>query len=192
MVAGWNDTRAVSLYNYLGKSTNMKVWAKHIVATGLAIAVIGAGIAATQPAYADVAEERRAEMKKIAKANKALKRASKAGKRRAAKRQAWAIIASANRVALLFPRGTDRRALGRKTTRARAKIWSDWSTFEAKLNGMKRVARKVAGGNMAAAKRMGKTCGGCHKRFRAGKNEKIKKIKRKSRRRSRRSRRKRR
>ena len=151
----------------------MKVWAKHIVATGLAIAVIGAGIAATQPAYADVAEERRAEMKKIAKANKALKRASKAGKRRAAKRQAWAIIASANRVALLVPRGTDRRAMGRRTTRARAKIWSDWSIFKTKLNALKRVARSVAKGNMAAAKRMGKACGGCHKLFRAGKNEKL-------------------
>ncbi len=158
----------------------MKYWAKHIVTAGLAVAVMGAGIAATQPAYADVAEDRRAQMKKMSKANKALKRATKAGNKRAAKRQARIIIASADRVALLFPRGTDRRALGRRTTRARAKIWSDWSTFKAKLNALKRVASRVARGNMAAAKRVGKACGGCHKLFRAGKNEKIGRKSRKS------------
>ncbi len=151
----------------------MKYWAKYIVTAGLAVAVIGAGIAATQPAYADVVKERRAEMKKLSKANKALKKASKAGNRRAAKRQARAIIASADRFAFLFPRGTDRRALGRKATRAKARIWSDWSIFKTKLNALKKVASSVARGNMAAARRMGKTCGGCHKLFLAGRNEKI-------------------
>ncbi len=151
----------------------MKYWAKYIVTAGLAVAVIGAGIAATQPAYADAAKDRRAEMKKMSKANKALKKASKAGNRRAAKRQARAIIASADRFANLFPRGTDRRALGRKATRAKVKIWSDWTTFKIKLNAMRNVASSVARGNMAAARRMGRTCGGCHKLFLAGRNEKI-------------------
>ena len=43
----------------------MQYWVKHVVAAGLAVAVIGAGIAATQPAYADSVKDRRAEMKQV-------------------------------------------------------------------------------------------------------------------------------
>ena len=64
----------------------MQYWVKHVVAAGLAVAVIGEGIAATQPAYADSVKDRRAEMKKVSKANKALKKESKAGDLAASKK----------------------------------------------------------------------------------------------------------
>lgn len=153
----------------------MKYWTKHIVAAGLAVAIIGAGIAVTQPAYADAVKDRRAEMKKISKANKALKKSSKAGDMAASKKQAMIIIAGADRLAGLFPRGTDRGVLGAKATRAKPAIWSDWDTFKTKLGALKKVASNVAGGNLAAAKGMGKACGGCHKLFR-GKKAKKKKM----------------
>ena len=74
------------------------------------------------------------------------------------------IIASADKLASLFPRETDRCVLGAKATRAKSENWSDWSTFKAKLDG-----------NLAAAKGMGKACGVCHKLFR-GKKAKKKKM----------------
>lgn len=150
----------------------MKHWIKHVVAAGLAVAVISAGIAATQPAFADVVKDRRAEMKKISKANKALKKSSKAGKVAASKKQARIIIASTDKLASMWPRGTDRKALGKKATRAKSNIWKDWEKFSKGLGAMKKVASAVAGGNLSAAKRMGKTCGGCHKKFRAKKSKK--------------------
>ena len=132
----------------------MNHWVKHVIAAGLAVAVIGAGIAATQPAFADVVKDRRAEMKKISKANKALKKSSKAGKISESKRQARIIIASADKLTSMWPRGTGRNALGKRATRAKPNIWKDWDTFSKGLG---------------AAKGMGKTCGGCHKKFRAKK-----------------------
>jgi cytochrome c556 len=147
----------------------MKRWIKHVVAAGLAVAVIGAGIATTQPAYADAVKDRRAAMKTISKANKAIKKASKAGDMAAAQTQARIIVATADKLAGLFPRGTDRGALGAKATRAKPAIWSDWDTFKTKLGDLKKVASNVAGGDMAAGKGIGKTCGGCHKLFRGKK-----------------------
>ena len=146
----------------------MKYLVKHIVAASLAIAVFGAGMAATQPANADVVKERRAEMKKIGKANKALQRAAKAGKKSTAARQARAIIASVDRVSAagMWPRGTSRKGLGAKATRAKPLIWKKWSVFEKRFGGLRKVASAVAGGNMAAAKNIGKSCGGCHKHYR--------------------------
>lgn len=149
----------------------MKHWVKHIIAAGLAVAVLGAGLAATQPAYADPVKDRRAEMKKISKANKVLKKAVKAGKEATAKKQAMILIASIDKVSAagMWPRGTDRKALGAKATRAKADIWKDWDGFEKKFGAMKKVASAVAGGDMSAAKGMGKTCGSCHKAFRGKK-----------------------
>ena len=85
------------------------------------------------------------------------------------------IIASADKLASLFPRGTDRGVLGAKATRAKSENWSDWSTFKAKLGALKKIASNLADGNLAAAKGMGKACGGCHKLFR-GKKAKKKKM----------------
>ncbi len=156
----------------------MKHWVKHIVAAGLAVAVIGAGLAATQPAYADPVNDRRAAMKQISKANKVLRKAAKAGKQAAAKRQARIIIASVNKVSAagIWPRGTDRKAMGARATRAKAGIWKDWGAFEKKFGALKKAASAVAGGNMAAAKRIGKACGSCHKAYRGKKAKKKRKM----------------
>lgn len=150
----------------------MKHWVKHIVAAGVAVAIVGAGIAATRPAHADAIKDRRAEMKKMARASKALAKAAKARHKATARHQALIILASADRLSSLFPRGTNSRALGTRVTRAKRNIWSDWTIFKARLNGLKKVANRVAKGNLAAAKGLGKACGSCHKRFRARKPRK--------------------
>jgi len=128
------------------------------------------------PAFADVVKDRRAEIKKISKANKALKKSSKAGKVAASKKHARTIIASADKLSSMWPRGTDRKALGKKATRAKSNIWKDWETFSKGLGALKKVASAVANDNMRAAKRIGKTCGGCHKKFRAKKAKKKKRM----------------
>jgi len=150
----------------------MNHWVKHTMAAGLAAAVLSAGIAVTQPAYADAVKDRVAMMKQMSKANKALGKAAKAGKKAAAKKQAMIIVASVDKLGNLFPRGTDSKALGAKATRAKPEIWSDWDTFKAKLGDLKKVASNVADGDLAAAKGMGKACGGCHKLFRGKKVKK--------------------
>ena len=149
----------------------MRNWVKHVMAAGLAVAVIGAGVTATQPALADshAVKERKATFKQISKANKAIKAAVKAGDTAAAKEQAAIIVASADKLAGLFPKGTGRGDLDPKMTRAKPEIWSDWDTFKEKLAGLRGVASKVAGGDLAAAKGMGKACGACHKLFRGKK-----------------------
>ena len=152
----------------------MRYWVKHTVAAGLAVAVIGAGLAATQPAYADAVKDRRAIMKLNSKTGKAINKAIKAGDVAAAQKHAAIIVANADKLATLFPRGTDRGVLGKKATRAKPKIWSDWSTFKVKLGALKMAASKVAGGDMAAAKSIGKACGSCHKLFRGKKAKKKK------------------
>lgn len=147
----------------------MRTWVKHLCAAGLAIAVIGAGVASTQSAYADAVKDRKATFKKISKANKAIKAAAGAGDKAAAMKQASMIVAYADQLAGLFPKGTERGTLDAKVTRAKPEIWSDWNTFKEKLGDLRGVASKVAGGDLAAAKGMGKTCGGCHKLFRGKK-----------------------
>ncbi|MBT5051275.1 MAG: cytochrome c [Rhodospirillaceae bacterium] len=155
----------------------MRILVKHVFAAGLAVAVIGAGLAATQPVSADMGavKERQATFKKISKANKAIKKAAKAGDKSAAMDQAKMIVGYADRLAGLFPKGTDRGMLGKKATRAKPEIWSDWDTFKQKLGDLRGVAVQVAGGDLAAAKGMGKRCGACHKLFR-GKKVKKKKM----------------
>lgn len=147
----------------------MKNWVKHFVAAGLAVAVIGTGVAVTQPAYADAVSDRQKTFKGISKANKALQKAAKAGDKTAAMAQAAIIVASADKLAGLFPKGTGRGTLSDKATRAKPEIWSDWDTFKEKLAGLRGVASKVAGGDLATAKDIGKACGACHKLFRGKK-----------------------
>ena len=152
----------------------MKHWVKHIVAAGLAVAVLGAGLAVTQPAYADPVKDRVANMKKMGKASKALGAAAKAGKQAAAKKQAMIIVATIDKlsVAGMWPRGTDSKALGAKATRAKAVIWKDFSAFEKKFGDLKKAASAVAAGDMGAAKDIGKACGSCHKANRGKKAKK--------------------
>jgi cytochrome c556 len=150
----------------------MQNWFKDVVAAGIAVAVLSAGVAATQPAYADPVKERQAIMKNNNKAGKALKKAAKAGDSVAAKKQAIMIIVNADKLANLFPKETGRGVLGAKATRAKDQIWTDWDTFKSKLDALKSAAKKVASGNLKAAGDIGKTCGGCHKLFRGKKAKK--------------------
>ena len=153
----------------------MKNWATQMAAAALVLTVIGAGTAASRSALAGAIEDRQAEMNKIQRANKALQRAAKTGQVGAARRHAWTIVASADRLGGLFPRGSDYRGLGLKTTRAKPNIWKHWTSFTRRLNGMKQVAESVAGGNMAAARKMDGQCSGCHKHYRASKTRRKKK-----------------
>jgi cytochrome c556 len=175
----------------------MKMWIKSTLTAGLAITVLGAGVATTQPALADgvkgeqqlaahhgkmkkkmgVVEARRQSMKAISKANKAMKAAAKADNAKLVVSAAEIIIKQADRLPKMFPKGTSRAQLGAKATRSKAAIWKDWKKFIAANNEMKAAAVAVAaaakaGNAKAGAKGIGKTCGGCHKPFRGKKAKK--------------------
>ena len=74
----------------------------------------------------------------------------------------------------LWPKGS-----GGGETRAKMEIWQDMAGFKAKLkateNASANLIKVSMGGNLGAAKgafgAMGKTCGGCHKAFRAPKKK---------------------
>lgn len=76
-----------------------------------------------------------------------------------------------------FPKGSGRGDFDPKKTRALAKIWEDWSGFEADAKAFSNESAKLAtvltSGDMEAAKAqfraVGKTCGGCHKEYRGEK-----------------------
>ena len=145
----------------------MTDWLKKIQATVLGIIILGTAASAIQLANADVIKERQAKMKMVAKANKALKKASKAGDMAALKKQGAIIVSSANKLAEMFPKGSGYDTLGKKVPHSKPEIWMDWNTFLEKLDAMKIVAEKVANGDLTAAKSMGKTCGSCHRLFRS-------------------------
>jgi cytochrome c556 len=152
----------------------MKGYLRHFLGAGLAVAVIGAGIATATPAFADAVKDRVAAMKDMGKINKALTTAAKKGDKAAAEKQAMMIVAVAEKLPGLFPKGTDRKALGEKATRAKPEIWAKWDEFKAASEKLKSTAMQVAsaakGGDLAmAAKGMGAACGGCHKVFRGDK-----------------------
>lgn len=150
----------------------MKKLLNTLMVACFAIAVVGAGSAFVSPAQADAVKDRKAAMKTVSKSNKAIQAAAKAGDKDAAAKAANALIAAGKQFATLFPKGTDRDTLGAKATRAKPEIWAQWSKFEEANNAMIAQAMKVAGGDLAAAKGMGKTCGGCHKPFRGPKPKK--------------------
>jgi len=176
----------------------MKTWIKSTFAAGLAIAVLGAGVTTTQPALADSAkdaqqlaanhgkkmnkkmgavEARKASMRAISKANKAMKAAAKAGNTQLVVSAAMIVVKQADRMPRMFPKGTSRKALGAKATRSKAAIWKNWKKFIAANDNMKAAALAVAaaarnGNAKAGMKGIGKTCGGCHKPFRGKKAKK--------------------
>ena len=89
------------------------------------------------------------------------------------------VIRHANALPRLFPRGTSRAKLGKGVTRSKAAIWKNWGKFIAANNAMRNAATSVAlaanaGNKKAGMKGIGKTCGGCHKPFRAKKAKKKK------------------
>ena len=145
----------------------MKNLWKHVVAAGLAVAVIGAGVT---PASADVVKDRQMAMKSLSKANKALGKAAKAGDAAAAQKQAMMIVAASDKLEALFPKGSG-AGYGEKH-QSKADIWKDWDKFQKANAAMKAAAQKVASGDLKAAGDIGKTCGGCHKPFRGPKIKK--------------------
>ena len=152
----------------------MKGCFRHILAAGLAVAVLGAGVVTARPASADAVKDREAAMKSMGKANKALQAAAKKGDKAEVEKQAMMIASVAEKIPSLFPKGTDRMALGEKATRAKPEIWAKWDEFKADADKLKSLAMQVAsaakGGDLAmAAKGMGPACGGCHKVFRGKK-----------------------
>ena len=156
----------------------MKNLFKHVVAAGLAVAVIGAGMAMT-PAFADPTKDRKAAMKSISKNNKIIVAYTKGkGDLASAVAAAKKIASIGESLPAMFPAGSG-DGYG-KTTRAKAAIWSDWDKFKKASD-----ALVVASSNFANWSSMGdastlkdasgairKSCGGCHKPFRGPKPKK--------------------
>jgi cytochrome c556 len=134
----------------------MKTWIKSTLAAGLAIAVLGAGVTTTQPAFADghkkagkmmhdkmkkmghkmkgpkVVKQRRHAMRAISKANKAMKAAAKKGNRVGVIRAATRIASLGAGMPRLFPKGTGRGKLSPIVTRSKPAIWQNkknWVKF---------------------------------------------------------------
>ena len=150
----------------------MSYW-KTVLAAGVAA---GIAIAATTSlaAMMSVQEKRTAVMKGLGGHMKALSAVAK-GEMEASEAtvvHAIAIGEIANTVALLFPEGS-----GGGDSRALPKIWSDWAGFEkaaddlsAAAPGLIEAAKSGDKGKIGAALgAVGKTCGGCHKPYRAEK-----------------------
>ncbi len=138
-----------------------------------------AGVAGA--AEMSIIEKRRDVMKNVVLKNFAIvKKFVKEGKGTAADvgKAAQALSAVAPKIPALFPKGTGRPDVDEKKTRAMAKIWEDWSSFEAgaKVLGTEaaKLAKIAAGGDkeaiaaqFVASGKFG--CGGCHKPFRGPK-----------------------
>ncbi len=154
----------------------MKSYFRQFLTIAVTAAVLGGGIAVTQPAYADAVKDRQDAMKELGKANKALTAAAKKGDKAAVEKQAMMIVAIADKIPTLFPKGSDNKALGMKATGAKPEIWAKWDEFKADADKMKAAAMQIAsaakGGDLAmATKGMGGACGTCHKVFRAKKEK---------------------
>ncbi len=154
---------------------------------GLSLALIGVVAMDVAPAAADsngVIKKRIEFMRKDVLGNfKVIKGFVKDGKGSMAdiEKAAKGIQVAAGKIPALFPKGTGRPDVDEKTTRALAKIWDDWGTFEKAAKAMGahagHVAMYAAQGNADEVKKhfglMGKEgCGACHKPFRGPKAKK--------------------
>ena len=149
----------------------MNGWFNRFLVAGLAVAILGLGSLASEPAFADPVKDRQAAMKSISKANKTLRAAAKDGKAAEVEEQAKMIVALADKLPALFPKGTDRGTLDPKTTRAKPEIWTNWSDFQKRAGDLKSMAMQIASaagkGDLSMADDgVNKACGGCHKAFR--------------------------
>lgn len=155
----------------------MRGWMKHGILAMVASGIVVAGTA--QMAAAQMGEsaikERKAVMKSNSKNNKVVTAYAKKGKGSAedVAKAAKVLVANANKLAGLFPKGTSLKdAMGK--TRAKPDIWMQMPKFEAALDNFKSASQKLASaaesGNknaiVAAAGDVRKACGGCHKPFR--------------------------
>ena len=156
----------------------MKNGWKHLVAAGLAIAVLGAGMT-TNPAFADPLKDRKATMKSISKANKVIVGYTKGkGDLASAVAAAKKIASLAKTLPALFPHGSG-MGYGTKT-RAKAAIWTDWAKFQKAAGTLAMNANNFANWSQmgtdatlkSASGAIRKSCGGCHKPFRGPKPKK--------------------
>lgn len=156
----------------------MKNWGKTLLAAGLAMAVLGAGMT-TNTAIADPLKDRKAAMKSISKANKVIKGYTKGkGDLKQAVAAANKIASIAKTLPAMFPAGSG-KGYG-KTTRSKPAIWTDWKNFEKANNALVMAASRfssrssmgTAATMKASAGAIGKSCGGCHKLFRGKKIKK--------------------
>ena len=156
---------------------------KHGILAALATAILVAGAPQVVLAQSagDVIKERRALMKSNSKTNKIVGAFVKKGKGSAADVAAAGrrLASNAGKITALFVKGTS-AADGVGKTRAKPAIWAKWSEFEAAAAKLKsagaNLAKVAATGDKAAIKvaggAIGKSCGGCHKLFRAKKKKK--------------------
>jgi cytochrome c556 len=148
-------------------------WCRNLGIVVLAISILGAGMIPGSSAQADPLKDRKAAMKKMNNANKAIKKAAQAGDMAAVTREARVIVAVTRQIEALFPKGTGRAELGQKATRAKDVIWQDWATFQTRIKALRSAASNIANGDMKAAmKGVGKSCGACHKLFRGSRPKK--------------------
>jgi len=122
----------------------------------------------------DDIKKRKGLMKSNSKSAKAIKGAVKEGDFAAIEENAKKIEANAGNLVALFPEGSTA-----KKSRAKAEIWQEWDDFKAKVNDLKNAARQLANAANAKdseqvkvhSKALGKSCGSCHKRYRARKKK---------------------
>lgn len=161
----------------------MNVFIKRGMLMALAAGIVMAGTpqAVMAQSAGKVIKERRALMKNNSKTNKIVRAFVKKGKGSAADVAAAGrqLASNAGRITALFVKGTSATD-GVGKTRAKPAIWARWSEFEAAAGKLKSAGENLAkvassgdtGGIKAAAGKVGKACGGCHKPFRAPKKKK--------------------
>ena len=143
----------------------------------LVLAAIAAAFVAGSVGAATVQENRSAAMKQLGKNLKPLGAIAKgeAEYTMSADSNAKAIEQISKGILVLFPEGS-----GGGKSRAKPEIWSDWAgftkaakNFQAAAPGLVAAAKTGDSAKIGAAvKAVGKTCGGCHKPFRAPKKKK--------------------
>ena len=152
--------------------------ALHIAVAAAFLAGIGFSVPAMADAKSDI-KERKAAMKASSKATKSLKKLigdpamNQANIIKAAK----TLVSSGKKNDMLFSKGSDKMA---GETRAKDEIWADMAGFNKKNGAFKKAAAALlaaaeagdAAGMKKANSAVGKSCGGCHKLFRAKKKKK--------------------
>ncbi len=133
------------------------------------------GISVQAFAQDDVIEQRKKLMKSNSSANKAIKAAVAKKDFAAVEAKAKEIAENMGQMEKLFPKGSTS-----DKSRAKAAIWEKWDDFVKETDSAKMAATELAAA--AAAKNdaevgakfkvLGKSCGGCHKPFRAPKKKK--------------------
>ena len=121
----------------------------------------------------NVIDQRIKLMKENSADNKAVKAAFAKGDYATVETKAMEIVGNFDKLADLFPKGSTA-----DNSRAKPEIWQNWDDFKAKLISARSAAKELA--EAAGTKNQekvgpafvafGKTCGSCHKPYRAPRN----------------------